>query len=186
MPAWNDNRIPFDRLVMDHPGMAGCTTFSPASNPEGLHVFAMTHDETDFFHGRRQITRRHFRHSKNISMTAYAHIGVDGAPEIVRIGRSSKQIDRQVSCPEPNFVVKPAFNARSHVAGRTGHLFVRGLRPTVVGRSDGMAPGTELRLIGEGNGSATEHDCSSHENEYDRDARLPAHALIEHVEGTAS
>ena len=49
-----------------------------------------------------------------------------------------------------------------------------------------MATGTELRMIGEGNDNAAERERSSYENQYDRDARLPAHALIEHVEEIAS
>jgi hypothetical protein len=49
-----------------------------------------------------------------------------------------------------------------------------------------MTAGAERGLVGEGNGGGAERNHSDYENQYDRAARLPAHALIEHVGGTVS
>jgi hypothetical protein len=49
-----------------------------------------------------------------------------------------------------------------------------------------MAAGAELRMTGERNGDSTEHEGSGYQNQENRDARLPAHAPIEHVVEIAS
>lgn len=47
-----------------------------------------------------------------------------------------------------------------------------------------MAAGTEFWLVRKWNGG--ERHRSGHETQYDRTAKLPAHAPIEHVEENAS
>lgn len=49
-----------------------------------------------------------------------------------------------------------------------------------------MTVGTERGLAGEGNDGGAERNHSNYENQYDCAARLPTHALIEHVGGTVS
>jgi hypothetical protein len=55
-------------------------------------------------------------------------------------------VARHILRPGPSFIAQPALNARSHVAGDTGHLSMRGFRPTLIRVRDGMATGTECRV----------------------------------------
>lgn len=50
MPAWNDNRISFNRFIMHDAGMTSRTPLILSTSPERLHVSAMTHDEPHLFH----------------------------------------------------------------------------------------------------------------------------------------
>lgn len=74
MSAGDDDRIAFDRLVMDDSRMTGCTAFALCSGPERLHVLAMTHYKTDILHRLRKVSRGHFGDSEDSAVTTDAHI----------------------------------------------------------------------------------------------------------------
>jgi hypothetical protein len=106
--------------------------------------------------------------------------------KIGRFPRRAEHIDRQVSNSHPCFVMNPAFDSRSHVTRDAGHLFVGRSGPTLVGGRNRVAPCAKLGMIGERNRDSTERERSGHHNPEDREARLPDHAPIEHVEEIAS
>ena len=181
MSAGNDDWVALDWLVVDDAGMAGRTTLALRTSPEGLHVFTMAHNQTDIFDRRRQITSRHFRNTKNMSMTAQADLRMNLRLQIMRIRRRPEQIDSHIFGPSPGLILYPSLHTGPDMAGNTGYLPVRRLRPTLVGRGDVVATCTELGMVCEGNGYATERNSSGHECKYYRSSRLPAHAPIGNV-----
>src|SRR5687767_6043963 len=50
MPTRNDNGVPLDRPLMDHTAMARRATFLLPALEEGLHMFAVTHDQPHILH----------------------------------------------------------------------------------------------------------------------------------------
>ena len=69
VPARHDNRIAFDRLFMDDPGMARRTALPLAALRKGIDMFAMAHDKADLVDRLRQIARGDLGYPKNVPMT---------------------------------------------------------------------------------------------------------------------
>ena len=63
MATRNDDRVSLDRFLMHDAGMAGGAALFLSALEKRIHVLAVTHDQPDLLHRRRQITRRHFRHA---------------------------------------------------------------------------------------------------------------------------
>ena len=74
MSTRHDDGISFDRLIVYDARMAGRAAFVLAADAERLHMLAMTHDEAHIFYRSRKITRRDFRHAKDMLMTTQAHL----------------------------------------------------------------------------------------------------------------
>lgn len=137
---------------------------------------AMAHDKTNLVDRQPQIARGHIGNPMNALMTTQANSGIDFCLQIMGIGRGTKQVDRHIL--RPGFIAEPAFNARQHVAGDTGHLSMRGFHPTLIQGRDGMATGTACPVIRPRDGHSATRDGRF---------RFPAHVPHETaILGTAS
>ena len=180
MASWNHRGIPLDWPVMHDTGMAGRAPFPLLSRSKRLHMLPMVHDEADVFHRRRQIPRRDLGHPHNTPMTTQAATRIYTGFQIVHVGWRAEHILHRIPDPRPHLVVHPAFDSRPHMARHTRDIFMRRCGPTLVRRRNGMAAGAEFRLVRHGNGDSTESHRSGHKAQYNRTARFPTHALIEH------
>ncbi len=109
-------------------------------------------------------------------MTAQTDSRIHRRFQIVRLRRSSHEGDSDIFRPGPDLVDQPTMKTGPHMARDTTDIFMRGLRPALVGRGNGMTSGTELGVIGQGNCNPRQSDRSNHDGQYNRGPRRPAHA----------
>lgn len=96
--------------------------------------------------------------------------------QIVRLRWSSHEGDSDISRTSPDLVDQPTMKTGPHMARDTTDIFMGGLRPALVGRGNGVASGTELGVIGQGNRNPRQSDRSNHDGQCNRGPRRPAHA----------
>ncbi len=99
-------------------------------------------------------------------MTAHAHSRINCRFEIVGFCWSPQKRDSCISGASQDLVRKPSLETWPHMASNTTNVFVRGFGPALVRRRDGVASGTELRLIGQWNRNPRQSDGSNHDGQY--------------------
>ena len=70
--------------------------------------------------------------------------------KIVRFGRRPQKGDRHIFHSGKDFIVNKSGDPWTHVAIHTGHIFMAGAHPGIVGGSNGMTTCAEGGLIGQG------------------------------------
>ena len=95
--------------------------------------------------------------------------------EVMRGRRRAEQRDGDVSCPLPCLVVHPSLDSRPHMAADALDLLVRGLDPTVVGRTYGMAARAKLRMIRERNRRPSKSHCAGNDDTDHNGRRFTRH-----------
>src|SRR5438093_9892382 len=96
MPAWEDDWVALDRLLVDDPRVTGGAALPFCPLGERLDVLPMAHDQPDFLHGWRQVTDGDFRHVQDAAVAAQAGLGVKGGLDVVGGGGRSKDRYRHV------------------------------------------------------------------------------------------
>ncbi len=111
-------------------------------------------------------------------MTTQAHSGIYCRFQIMCLRRSPQERDGRIFGTSQDLVGKPPLKTGPHMTRNTTDVLMGGFGPALVGRSDGVASGTELRLIGQWNRNPRQSHSSDHNGQYNRGPRRPVHALV--------
>lgn len=109
-------------------------------------------------------------------MAAQTYARIHRRFQIMGLRGSPQESNRRISGPSQNLVREPPLETRPHMARNTANVFVRRFGPALVGRRDGVASGTELRLIGQWNRNPRQSDGSDRDGQCKRGPSSPVHA----------